>query len=320
VRIADVRSLGWSGVVTAAALIVVVRPLNVWLSTINCKLNTKKRLFIAWIGPRGIIAAAVASLFAETLDAKGIAGGQQLKALVFLVIAITVVLAGLTGGPVAKLLKLTRLPRGWLFLGANALAVTVATILQRLGEEVTVLDRSVDHCSLATQFRVPVVQGNGLDDDVLKKAHISLRAGVAAVTPNDEVNLLFIQKARDAGRVSTRYAALTSLDLGASRKMVHQDGGYVLFADEYDLERWMALLRHDEAAVHELTAGSVPTLSHEAEAADLAIPLVLKRGSTVRPIADDVDVKEGDKVYFAVRTAAEKEAMTWLHTHGWQSA
>lgn len=317
VRIADVRALGWPGVATVAALIFVVRPVNVGLSTIGCDLKLKQKFFIAWIGPRGIIAAAVASLFGTTLAREGIAGGQALKALVFLVIALTVVIAGLSGGPVAGVLGLTRPPRGWLFLGANALALSVAKILHEHGEEVTLLDRSVDRCQHADKLGIDVMMGSGLDDDVLQRAKIQRRAGVVAVTPNDEINLLFIQKAKDVGKVATRFAALKTAETGASAKMVHRAGGFVLFGDEYDTELWAALLLEGHATVHELTAGSATNLRHNVEGAKLAIPLVHRRGDTLRPVADDLEIRSGDSVFYAVRTGGD--ALTWLHSQGWQS-
>lgn len=320
VRIADVKALGWPGLLTVGALIVLVRPANVLLSTVNCGLDLKRRLFISWIGPRGIIAAAVSSLFANALASAGVEGGAKLKALVFLVIAVTVVLAGITGGPLAKVLGLSRRPRGWLLLGANALAVNIAKILKEHGEEVTVLDRSFDHCRAAQKIGVSVIQGNGLDDDTLEKAHVALREGVAAVTPNDEINLLFVQKARDVGKVKLRFAALQSGAYGASTKMVHGSGGAVLFGDEYDVERWMVLLREEEATVVAVTAGSATNLRHGVTGARLAIPLVHQRGDVVRPVADDLEIKSGDVVFYAVCDALEGEAMTWLHSQGWQSA
>ncbi len=319
VRIADVLALGWRGLATVGALIVIVRPLNVFMSTVGCPLDTKRRMFIAWIGPRGIIAAAVASLFATTLADKGIEGGETLKAMVFLVIAVTVVLAGLTGGPVARWLELSRPPRGWLFLGANALATTLARILTEHGEEVTLIDRSVDHCETAREEGIQIILGNGLDSDTLAKAHIELRAGVAAITPNDEINLLFIQKAKHAGKVKTRFAALKSAALGASSEMVHRAGGFVLFADEYDLAQWSVWLQTGEAMVETLTAGSAATLRHGVTGAQLAMPLVHRRAGNARPVADDISLKDGDLVHYAVHVGRREQAMTWLHTHGWQS-
>ena len=90
VRLESLRALGEPGLLTVAALMFVVRPVNVALSTWKSGLTLREKAFLAWLAPRGIVAAAVASLFAETLAAEGIAGGDEIRALVFLVIAATV--------------------------------------------------------------------------------------------------------------------------------------------------------------------------------------------------------------------------------------
>jgi NhaP-type Na+/H+ or K+/H+ antiporter len=87
VRIADVRALGWNGLAVVAVLVFAVRPANVWLCTVGSELTRKERWFIAGVAPRGIVAAAVAALAAGALDSHGLAGGAELRALVFLTIA-----------------------------------------------------------------------------------------------------------------------------------------------------------------------------------------------------------------------------------------
>lgn len=316
VRIADVQALGWRGVATVAALIFIARPLNILISTSGSKLRLKQKLFIAWIGPRGIIAAAVASLFATTLSARGFEGGAQLKALVFLVIAITVVLAGLTGGPLARLLKLSRPPTGWLFLGANDLALVLAKLLRDTGQRVRLIDRSIDQCNHARNKGFTVIKGNGLDDDVLARAHVERFAGVVGLTPSDEINLLFIQKTRRAGHDGERYAALRSVTLGASADDVHQAGGAVLFGDEYEVERWSTLIRDERTRLVRLVAGDETRFRHDIQGSRLAIPIALAHNGEIQPFSSHVELKNGDEAYVLV-VSDDESAMTWLYSRGW---
>src|SRR5690606_25264359 len=126
--------------------------LTVALSTHGTSLSFRQRLFIAWIAPRGIVAAAMASLFAVELQAHEFEGGRELRALVFLVIAITVITAGLTGGLAARLLNLQRpAEAGWVLLGANELARIVAHTLKRFGEDVVCIDTDPHACKVAEQ-------------------------------------------------------------------------------------------------------------------------------------------------------------------------
>ena len=102
VRVSEVLDLGWRGALTVAVLALLVRPLNVWTATRGSGLSVRERAFLAWLGPRGIVAAAVASLFAEELVRAGVPEGIELRALVFLVIGSTVLVQGLGGGPLGR--------------------------------------------------------------------------------------------------------------------------------------------------------------------------------------------------------------------------
>ena len=240
VRMSDVVGLGVPGLVTVGVLAWVVRPLGVVASTYGTDLNKKQKFFIAWIGPRGIIAAAVASLFASQLEIAQLPGGAELKALVFLVIASTVTLAGLTGGFMTKLLHLGVPVRGWVVLGANELGCLLAKVLSARGQTVTCIDSSVDACENAEKQGLNTICGNGLEAEARHAVQLELRAGVAAITPNDEVNLLFIQKAKQECRTGRRLAALRSARRGTTTEMVHQAGGQLLFSKSCEVDRWSA--------------------------------------------------------------------------------
>ncbi|GAX46086.1 sodium/hydrogen exchanger [Tolypothrix sp. NIES-4075] len=104
--IASVFALGWGSVLTVLVLMLIVRPINILISTWNQDFNWQQQLFLSWVAPRGIVAASLASLFAVSLTKQGINGGDSIKALVFLTIMMTVFFQGLTAGWVASLLDL----------------------------------------------------------------------------------------------------------------------------------------------------------------------------------------------------------------------
>ncbi|MCY4029001.1 MAG: cation:proton antiporter [Acidobacteria bacterium] len=106
VSLSDVRALGTEGLAVVAGLVLIVRPLGVLAATAGLGLDGRERAFLAWLAPRGLVAAVVVSMVASTLDAGGGGEGGPLRALVFLTIAGTVVLAGLTARPAAWALGL----------------------------------------------------------------------------------------------------------------------------------------------------------------------------------------------------------------------
>lgn len=93
VELEAIARLGWRGAAVVAVLMLVVRPVSVWLCSLGTGLELRERLFLGWISPRGIVAAAVASLFARTLP-ETTADGAAFQALVFCVIAVTVAVQG----------------------------------------------------------------------------------------------------------------------------------------------------------------------------------------------------------------------------------
>ncbi len=104
----ELSPLGWGGVVCVFMLMVIVRPFSIWIATMGRELNLKEKIFLAWLAPRGIVTAAVASLFSIRLEQAGILGAGRLQGLVFLTILMTVGIQGLSAKPLANRLELGR--------------------------------------------------------------------------------------------------------------------------------------------------------------------------------------------------------------------
>ncbi|KGF88710.1 cation:proton antiporter [Prochlorococcus marinus] len=102
----ELSPLGWGGVVCVFMLMVIVRPVSIWIATMGRELKLKEKIFLAWLAPRGIVTAAVASLFSIRLEQAGILGAGRLQGLVFLTILMTVGIQGLSAKPLANRLEL----------------------------------------------------------------------------------------------------------------------------------------------------------------------------------------------------------------------
>ncbi len=102
----ELSPLGWGGIICVFMLMVIVRPISISIATLGKELNLKEKIFLAWLAPRGIVTAAVASLFSIRLEQAGILGAGRLQGLVFLTILMTVGLQGLSAKPLASRLKL----------------------------------------------------------------------------------------------------------------------------------------------------------------------------------------------------------------------
>ena len=196
--IASLFALGRGALFTVAILMLVVRPINVWLCTWNSDLNWRQKIFLAWVAPKGIVSASVASLFAILLTERGISGGDAIKALVFLTIISTVALQGLTAGLVARWLKITSMQAtGAVIVGCNPLSCLIARLFQDHNESVALIDTNQDACEEAEQEGIPVFTSSALDMDVLEEAGLASSGTFLAMTNNGEVNVVLAQRATE---------------------------------------------------------------------------------------------------------------------------
>ena len=165
VELASLLSVGFAGLVLLAIVMFVARPLSVWASAIGSNLKTNEKLMISWIGPRGIVAAAISSLFAIRLQEYDIQGVELLVPLVFMVIIGTVLIQGLGAKMVGNLLGV-REPEtnGILVVGSNPVALLIATSLKDQGFDVIVAHNNYTNIARARMSGLRTYFGNPISD------------------------------------------------------------------------------------------------------------------------------------------------------------
>ncbi|MCF8141767.1 cation:proton antiporter [Cyanobium sp. L1E-Cus] len=126
---AELSPLGWGGVACVLSLMLLVRPVAIGLATWGLDFTLPQRALMSWLAPRGIVTAAVASLFAIRLEQAGVVGAGRLQGLVFLTILLTVGLQGLSAGPLARWLGLSEVSEA----AGDAGAVVAASVQQKPG-------------------------------------------------------------------------------------------------------------------------------------------------------------------------------------------
>lgn len=189
---AEVRDLEWRGIAFVACLLLVVRPASVLVSTWGSQLQLREKVFLSWLAPRGIVAAAVASIFALRLEQTGHQPQESsLVPATFIVVFATVVIYGLTAYPLARRLGLaTADPQGVLIAGANDFAIAVAVALQKLGFAVRIVDTNHEMVKRARLEGVPATNANVLSEQTIENLDLGGIGRFLGLTPNDEVNSL----------------------------------------------------------------------------------------------------------------------------------
>lgn len=302
------RKVAWSGLGFVAVLIIIARPLCVWISTIGSTTSRSERLFLMNMAPRGIVAASISSIFAMRLEKLGNSDARVLVPLTFMTIIGTVLYYGLVAAPIARRLRLSIAdPQGVLFIGGGAAARTMAEALQAVGFRVLLVDSNAENIAPARLAGLPTWLGNVLSEELLDAVDMSGIGRMLAMTPNDEVNIL---AARRLMRVFGRVAVwqLPPKRSGTGRLTIARHvAGRPLFAGHItinDLERRIAA----GAAVHTTLLTDAFTFeTYKRQYGDLATPLfVVKPDAKLDVVAADrpIDPKPGQKIIALIDPAA----------------
>ncbi|MCB0351864.1 MAG: sodium:proton antiporter [Bdellovibrionales bacterium] len=185
------KEVGFGGLIFLAILIFVARPLAVFCSTVGSGLSWRERAFLSSVAPRGIVAAAVASLFSLGLAQGGFPQAELINTYTFLVIVGAGLVYGLAARPMARLLDVEQVqPQGVLLLGAHAIARKIATKIRDEGFKVVLVDTNWTNVSLAKLEGLPTYYGNILSEHFLDDIDLEGIGRLFALTPNNEANSL----------------------------------------------------------------------------------------------------------------------------------
>ena len=188
------------GIWVLIAVILIIRPLSVFVSGYKTQISLKEKLLLSWIAPRGVVAASMASLFAISLQNKENPVGDPLlmEAFVYAVICTTVLIQGMSSGIVARLLKLQRpAPNDWVIIGAHRFGRELAEAINQVeGHSVILLDTNPTNIRLSKKYNLNALLCDGMEaEELYEEQQLLFGAGfVLALTDNSELNQLLMQR------------------------------------------------------------------------------------------------------------------------------
>lgn len=240
---AQVAMLDWRAFVVLAIVMFLLRPIGVHLSAWGSSLKSNERHFLSWIAPRGIVAAAVSSLFAFELHELGYPEADILAPLVFLVIVGTVLVQGATAKPLAKRLGVSEAdPQGFLLMGGFNFAHELATTLTEAGILVRLIDTNYENVAKARLAGLDAYHGNVLSDAIEESLNLSGIGRLLAITRNDEANALACKHMEEEFSSSEVY----QLQPRSSARNADQPSrfqlGRILFEEDANYDRLADLL------------------------------------------------------------------------------
>lgn len=220
------------------AMLLVVRPLAVLLSTIGSGVDMKERLLLGWIAPRGVVAAAVSGVFGPALVQAGHPDAELLAPLVFALIVVTVVLHGFSLPWLARHLGLAaKTPQGLLVVGASGWTVELGKALAAADVPVVVADTSWRSLSRARMAGLDVFFGEVLSEHGEHGLPLHTLGTVLAATDNDAYNaLVCVHFGPHLGRDQVFQLAPTDHDPDDPRSVSHTRRGRLAVDEDATLE------------------------------------------------------------------------------------
>lgn len=191
----DLEGIGVRALVFLVVLVLAIRPLAVGLASLGSKLGKRERLFVATVAPRGIVAAATASIFGLRLAEAGDAEAQRVTSVIFVVVVGTILVYGFGAPWVARRLGLAeRSPQGVLIVGAHPWARRVARTLADAGFRVVLADTQWSQVTAARLDGFTTFYGSVLSARVFEELDLAGIGRLLALTANDELNALAAQR------------------------------------------------------------------------------------------------------------------------------
>ena len=323
--IASIFALGWGGPLTVVALMVVVRPLNVIVSTWNSDLNWRQKAFLSWVAPRGIVAASVASLFSISLTNQGINGGDAIKALVFLTIILTVCVQGLTANWVAGWLRIrSDEARGAMIVGCTPFGRMVAHMIQSRGEEVIMIDANPDNYRQAKAEHLRAHLSSALDMEALNEFGVGSIGTFVTMTSNTEVNSVLAQRVMEEFRPPRVLAVFPDkVQAGKVAAPAEKLAGPEVkraFSDHLSIKDWNQYLTENQIKVSEMILSTDDQKFQRQRdhlkaliKADKVVPLLVQRQDQLRIVRADEDWLTGDRVSYVLHIPKPKLTATGLN-------
>ena len=196
INIEDMMLLyNWQTLVLFLVVVLLVRPIAVFISTHGSQLKTNEKVFISWVGPRGIVAAGIASLFGSKLLAKGVPGAEYITPLVFMIVLGTVLLNATTARPFARIIGVfLKKSEGILILGASRFSRMLAKYLVENGRGVVLIDSNQSNINKAKDQGLDAISANIYSEALSNDIELNDIGYMMAMTGNKEINSYAIKK------------------------------------------------------------------------------------------------------------------------------
>jgi Trk K+ transport system NAD-binding subunit len=185
----------WKTAILFGTVVFLIRPIGVFLSTYNSSLKLNEKIFISWVGPRGIVAAGIASLFGLKLAKNGVAGAEYITPLVFMIVLGTVLLNATTARLFSKIVGVFLIKsEGILIVGASKLSRLIADYLTKNDRHVVLIDSNESNIQKAKKLGLEAITANIYSETLTDNIELNDVGYLMALTGNTDINSYVIDK------------------------------------------------------------------------------------------------------------------------------
>lgn len=233
INISDLELIyNWNSLILFLIVVLIIRPLGVFLSSANSNLKKNEKIFISWVGPRGIVAAGIASLFGIKLTMQGYENANYITPLVFMIVLGTVLLNATTARLVAKITGvLLKKSEGILIIGASEPARLIATYLKKNGRRTVLIDSNPKHVETAKRMDLEAIESDIFSDDLVSDIELNDIGYMLALTGSNTINEFAIGKFKPYFGEEGAFKLISSDELRDQSKV--DPTGIISFNDDY---------------------------------------------------------------------------------------
>lgn len=303
IDIADMMLLyTWKTAILFAIIVFVIRPLAVFLSTRGSSLNKQEKLFISWVGPRGIVAAGIASLFGGKLLNAGVAGAEYITPLVFMVVLGTVLLNATTARLFARIVGVfLKNSEGVLIIGASKFSRLIANYLKKNGRHVVLIDSNQVNIEKSKSLGLEAISTNIYSETLEDNIELNDVGYLMALTGNPEINKYAINKFKKQFGENGSFRVV-SHDEVVSKEAEPEEG---LFSHIHDFNK-LSDIAKNFPIINEIEISndeSFKKISELLDGDDNSVPVFIKNDigelTIYRPYhANEYEASEGSKMVY----------------------
>ncbi|GAK92391.1 sodium/hydrogen exchanger family protein [Nonlabens ulvanivorans] len=290
----------WETAVLFAIVAFIIRPLGVFASSINSGLKLNEKLFISWVGPRGIVAAGIASLFGSKLVTQGVDGAEYITPLVFMIVLGTVLLNATTARLFAKVVGVfLKQSDGIMIVGASKFSRLIASYLKEHGRSVVLVDTNTNNVRIAKEKGLDAVAADIYSDAITDDIEFNNIGFLMALTGNSQINDYALERFTARFGENGAYRLVHSTEVSNP----NENPSRGLFSSTDDYVNMMEVARY-YGEIHEITIKSqehYEGLIEITKTDENIIPLFIRKKDEIDIIPStslDMEVEEDSKLVY----------------------